>query len=94
MLAQTVNAALQMKLMYPKHLETIIVDTTVQPKATAHPTDARLLQVARCALVKLAKAHRIPLTQSCAKEGESHRFRAGRYVHAGQFKRMRQVVRR
>jgi IS5 family transposase len=94
LLAQTVNTALQLKLISPKHLETIIVDTTVQPKAIAHPTDSRLLEVARGKLVELAKEHQIPLKQTFAKEGKSLRFQAGRYAHARQFKRMRRVVRR
>ena len=94
LLAQTVNVALQLKLISPKHLETIIVDTTVQPKAIAHPTDSRLLEVARGKLVELAKEHQIPLKQTFAKEGKALRFQAGRYAHARQFKRMRQVVRR
>jgi IS5 family transposase len=93
LLAQTVTA-LQLKLISPKHLETIIVDTTVQPKAIAHPIDSRLLKVARRKLVELAKEHQIPLKQTVAKEGKSSRFQAGRSAHARKFKRMRKVVRR
>jgi IS5 family transposase len=35
----------------PKDLERVVVDTTVQPKAVAHPTDARLLHRAIIKLV-------------------------------------------
>jgi IS5 family transposase len=94
LLAQPVNMALRLKLISPKHLETIIVGATVQHKAIAHPTDSRLLEVARGKLVELAKERQIPLKQSFAREGKSLRFQAGRYAHARQFKRMRQVVRR
>ena len=40
------------------------VDTTVQPKAVAHPTDARLMHRAITKLVGLAKRNRVPLRQS------------------------------
>src|SRR3546814_14348889 len=45
-----------------KDLERVAVDTTVQPKAIAHPTDARLMHRALVKLVALAK-----------REGESGR---------------------
>jgi IS5 family transposase len=41
-----------------------VVDTTVQPKAIAHPTDARLMHRAIVKLVDLAKRNDIPLRQS------------------------------
>jgi IS5 family transposase len=94
LLAQTINVALTLKLIKPKHLQSVIVDTTVQPKAIAHPTDSRLLEVARTKLVEIAKAHEIPLKQTFTKEGRALRFQAGRYAHARQFKRMRKTVRR
>lgn len=47
LLSQTIAAALSMRLIDKKALETVVVDTTVQPKAIAHPTDSRLLEVAR-----------------------------------------------
>jgi len=37
-----------------KDLEQVVVDTTVQPKAIAHPTDARLMHRAIVKLVDLA----------------------------------------
>jgi IS5 family transposase len=47
-----------------KDLERVVVDTTVQPKAIAHPTDARLMHRAIVKLVDLAKRNDIPLRQS------------------------------
>ena len=72
----------------------MIVDTTVQPKAIAHPTDSKLLEVARYKLVEIAKENAIPLKQTFAKEGKALRFQAGRYAHARQFQRMRKAVKR
>ena len=44
--------------------ERVVVDTTVQPKAIAHPTDARLCHRALARLVALAKRNDVPLRQS------------------------------
>ena len=42
-----------------KDLERVVVDTTVQPKAVAHPTDARLMHRALVKLVAFAKRERL-----------------------------------
>src|SRR5258708_18139457 len=47
-----------------KDLERVAVDTTVQPKAIAHPTDARLIHRALTKLTALAKREGVPLRQS------------------------------
>jgi len=94
LLAQTLNAALHMKLIATKELSTLIVDTTVQPKAVAHPTDAKLLETARAKLVQAAKEAGVPLKQTFAKEGKGLHFMAGRYAHARQFKRLLRVIKR
>jgi IS5 family transposase len=77
LLAQTVNTALQLKLISPKHLETIIVDTTVQPKAIAHPTDSRLLELARGKLVELAKEHQTRSSRPSPTRVRACGFRRG-----------------
>lgn len=41
----------------------MVVDTTVQPKAIAHPTDARLMHRALVKLVVLAKRNGVELRQ-------------------------------
>ncbi|RBF46975.1 IS5/IS1182 family transposase, partial [Xanthomonas oryzae pv. oryzae] len=60
----------------------------------AHPTDSRLLEVARKKLVLLAKRHGITLRQSDARQGPALRRKSGRHAHARQFKRMRKELRR
>src|SRR5205814_8491702 len=47
-----------------RDLERVVVDTTVQPKAIAHPTDARLCHRALEKLVDLAQRSGVPLRQS------------------------------
>ena len=47
-----------------KELERVAVDTTVQPKAIAHPTDARLMCRAIRKVVALARRESVPMRQS------------------------------
>lgn len=94
LLAQTINAAVHMKLISPKELATVVVDSTVQSKAIAHPTDSRLLETAREKLVQAAKAAGLELKQTFAREGRVLGFKAGRYAHARQFKRMGRMIKR
>lgn len=94
LLAQTINVAVQLKLIQPQELTRVIVDSTVQHKAIAHPTDSRLLETARAKLVEAAKQVGIDLKQTFAKEGKELNRKAGRYAHARQFKRMRRAIKR
>ena len=94
LLAQTVNLAVSAKLIPAAALATVVVDSTVQEKAVAHPTDSRLLETARAKLVDAAKSAGIELKQTFAKECQHLSFKAGRYAHARQFKRMRAVIKR
>lgn len=75
-----------------KDLERVAVDTTVQPKAIAHPTDARLMHRAIEKLVALAKREGVPLRQSYLRVAKRAAIMAGRYIHAHQFKRARRQL--
>jgi transposase, IS5 family len=75
-----------------KDLERVAVDTTVQPKAIAHPTDARLNHRALIKLVALAKRSGVPLRQSYLRVAKRAAIMVGRYTHAHQFKRARKVL--
>jgi IS5 family transposase len=94
LLAQTINVAVELQLIKPQELTRVIVDSTVQHKAIAHPTDSRLLETARVKLVEAAKDAGIALQQTFAKEGRQLNRKAGRYAHARQFKRMRRAIKR
>ena len=94
LLAQTINVAVELQLIKPQELARVIVDSTVQHKAIAHPTDSRLLETARIKLVDAAKDAGIDLKQTFAKEGKELGRKAGRYAHARQFKRMRRAIKR
>jgi len=94
LLKTTIEAAVSMKAIKPAEFERIIVDTTVQEKAIAHPTDSRLLEVAREKIARLAKRAGIELKQTHAREGKTLRRRAAGYAHAKQFRRLKKVLRR
>lgn len=55
MLALTIHSGLATKTVATASLAMINVDTSVQEKAIAHPTDARLYLKARASLAGLAK---------------------------------------
>ena len=94
LLARTMEVAVTLKLIAKKELTRVIVDSTVQEKAIAHPTDSKLLETARAKVVEAAKANGIDLKQTYAKEGRQLSFKAGRYAHARQYKRMRRAIQR
>jgi transposase, IS5 family len=94
LLKTTIEAAVDMGAVKKTEFERVIVDTTVQEKAIAHPTDSRLLEVAREKVVRLAKRAGIQLKQTHEREGKTLRRRAGGYAHAKQFKRLRTVLKR
>ena len=75
-----------------RDLERVVVDTTVQPKAIAHPTDARLCHRALAKLVDLANRYGVPLRQSYRRVAKRAAIMVGRYSHAHQFKRAAREV--
>jgi IS5 family transposase len=94
LLKATIDTAVAIDAVKPKDLERVIVDTTVQEKAIAHPVDSRLLEIARHKVASSAKRAGIQLKQTFAKEGNKLRRRAGGYAHAKQFRRLKRVVKR
>ena len=94
LLKSTIETAVEIKAVKPAELERVIVDTTVQEKAIAHPVDSRLLEIARHKVVSAAKHAGIALKQTFAKEGKQLRRKAGGYAHAKQFRRLKRSVKR
>jgi len=87
LLQESLSVAHRTGALATKDLERVVVDTTVQPKNVAFPTDARLLHKAIVMLGKMAKAHDVPLRQSYVRVAKRAALMAGRYAHAKQFKR-------
>ena len=92
MLVVTLDAAQKLGAVKSSSFDRLIVDTTVMPKAIAHPTDGRLLERSRQHLVKLADAHGIALRQNYNREAPRIAAQIGRYAHAKQFKRMHRAM--
>lgn len=86
-LGLTVTAGLATRTVAKTSLAVVNVDTTVQDKAVAFPTDARLLHKARVALVRQAKKLGVELRQSYERVGKAAFVRSQRYAHARQMNR-------
>lgn len=94
MLSQTIQTAFKAQLVDATDLENVIIDLTLQSKAVAHPTDSRLLEVARYKLVKVGKECGLSFKQTFEKEAKSLKRKAGGYAHAKQHKRLNKVIKR
>jgi len=64
LLQESLSVAHKTGALATRDLERVVVDTTVQPKAIAHPTDARLCHRALEKLVDLAQRNDVKLRQS------------------------------
>ena len=93
-LSLTVTAGLATKVVAKTSLAVVNVDTTVQDKAVAFPTDTRLLHKARVALVRCAGRNGIELRQSYERVGKAAFVRAQRYAHARQMNRAKAHTRK
>ena len=94
LLSATIDTAKEEKLLTEKHVERVNVDTTVQEKAIAFPTDARLYHKARCVLVKAAKKMHIDLRQNYERTGKKVFLKQGRYASAGQYNRSKKETKK
>ena len=87
MLAETIAAGLDLKVIRPQSLWRVVVDITVQERAVAYPTDAKIFDDMRCKLVRLTKREGIELRQSYQRLGPQRRYAVGRNArgqhHAG-----------
>jgi IS5 family transposase len=92
LLQESLSVAHKLGALATKDLERVVVDTTVQPKAIAHPTDARLCHRALEKLVGLARRHQVKLRQSYRRVAKRAAIMIGRYTHAHQFKRARRQL--
>jgi IS5 family transposase len=92
-LRATIKAGRKFGLLKANSADRVIVDTTVMPKAVAHPTESRLLERSPQHLVKLAEDSGIALRQSYNREAPWIAMQVGRYAHAKQSRRMNKSLR-
>jgi IS5 family transposase len=89
----TIEAGKATKTITERSFEKVIVDTTVQPKAIQHPTDARLYRKVHAAMLRIAEKEGLDLRQSYRLMMERAFRKHGGHMKAKQFKRARKVLR-
>ena len=94
LLAQSIAAGLRTATIKPHSLDKVNVDTTVQEKAVAFPTDARLYYTMREKLAALAEQRGLALRQSYRRVARKALILVGRYGRTGQRKLLRRETRR
>ncbi len=87
LLEETIKVAFDVGALRRTAIKHVNVDTTVQEKAIAFPTDARLYQKMRVTLVREAEHRDIKLRQSFRRVGKKAFIMQGRYASARQMKR-------
>ncbi|MBL0941231.1 MAG: IS5 family transposase [Alphaproteobacteria bacterium] len=92
-LSLTIEAGIESDVITKRDLKRVIVDTTVQEKNIAFPTDSGLYLAGLEKLVKISKDLGIKLRQTYARKAKTLSVQVSRYAHARQFKRMRKSLR-
>ncbi len=93
LLQATITAGKTTRTITEESLDKVIVDTTVQPKAVEHPTDARQYRKVHQAMLRIAEQEGITLRQSYRKLMGRAFQKHGGHAKAKQFKRARKVLR-
>ncbi len=88
-----VQAGIESGTLKVSHTKRVIVDTTVQEKNIAFPTDSALYVKALEKLVAFAKQLGIELRQTYKRKAKVLALQVSRYAHASQFKRMHKPLR-
>ncbi len=92
LLQETLAAAHRAGALSVKATEAVAVDTTVQEKAIAHPTEHGLLLTAIEQLGAQAKKTGLRLRQSYVRVARRAAMKTGRYLHAQQKKRAKRQL--
>jgi IS5 family transposase len=92
LLQETLAAAHRGGALSVRASEAVAVDTTVQEKAIAHPTEHGLMLAAIQQLGAHAKKSGLPLRQSYVRVARQAAMKTGRYLHAQQRKRARRQL--
>jgi IS5 family transposase len=94
MLQETISLALCEKQITKRELAQVTVDTTVQEKNIAFPTDSKLYHTAIVKLGRAAKQRGVKLRQTYVRVAKRAAVKVGRYAHAKQFRRMRRELKK
>lgn len=93
-LKATIDVAADSRAVTPEGFQRVIVDTTVQEKVVAFPTESRLLEIARAKVSAAARQAGFALKKTFVHEGAILQRRASGYAHARQYRRLKRVLRR
>ena len=93
LLKLTIDASLQLELLKTCDIQEVIIDTTVQLKAIAPPTDTQLCFKARVSLTRIAQKCGIKLKQSFVRIGKKTLYRYSKSVHRKNYKEARKQAR-
>lgn len=93
-LAETLRLAMETRAMPPQACERVTVDTAVQTKAVAHPTDSHLVMRGIEWLNRLARKHGLKLRQSFLRVGRQARRVVSRLIHGRGHKKAMRWARR
>ena len=94
LLTETINAARKLGALTDTSIQRVNVDTTVQEKAVAFPTDSKLLNDIRRRLVKLSNKHGLSLRQNYNRVAKRLLRKISGYAHANQYRRMRAAIKK
>jgi IS5 family transposase len=94
LLKETLDTARRQQVLKQQEIERLNVDTTVQEKAIAFPTDARLYHKARRALVRVARQVGCRLRQSYKRLSKKALWKQSRYAMAQQMRRARKETKK
>jgi len=94
LLKETISAGLKTGILKQHQLKRLVADTTVQEKAIAFPTDARLYHKMRLKLVKKAQQCGVELRQSYHRVAKRAFVMQHRFSHARQFKKADRQLRK
>jgi transposase, IS5 family len=94
MLKEIISSAQRSGAIEMQDVNRVNDDTTVQEKAIAFPTDARLYQKARESVVREAQKANIDLRQSYKRVGKKALFKQGVYARSRQIRKSKKETRK
>jgi IS5 family transposase len=94
LLQETIKSGFKTRVLKKQSVKTAVIDSTVQEKNIAYPTDAKLTYKGLVLLRNLAHSVGIQLRQSYIRTGKKLFLKIGRYHHAKQFRRQRKALKK
>jgi IS5 family transposase len=94
LLQETIKSGFKTRILKEQSIKTAVIDSTVQEKNIAFPTDAKLYYKGLVLLKKLAMSVGIQLRQSYIRTGKKLLLQIGRYHHARQFRRKQKTLKK